>query len=174
MPSQIKSIARVRGAAVMPGGHTGVRKRHDSRARPQGKSKNCKNAGEHGSQSMHEGGHVKSAMSPQTDSFTAAARKHKVPILRRDRRECILARRARASFARLDKLKLIPQNHRPFRATARTWPAGHQTPTERSRTEIPPGRPASDEVRGAGCCGGSPWLAGELCGGSGWTAPAGD
>jgi len=53
-------------------------------------------------------------------------------------RRCIVARRPGASFTRLDKLKLklIPQNRRPFRfgvsfslpcrATVQPWPAGHQ------------------------------------------------
>jgi len=35
-------------------------------------------------------------------------------MLSRDQKECIMALRAWASLARLDKLKLIPQDHRPF------------------------------------------------------------
>src|ERR1035441_9245591 len=48
----------------MPGGHTGVRKRHDSKARQRGKWKTCENPWEHGCQSMHEGGHVAPAILP--------------------------------------------------------------------------------------------------------------
>jgi hypothetical protein len=60
-------------------------------------------------------------------SLARAARNYAARYRAATAREYIMARRARASSARLDKLKLIPQNRRPFGCgVSFNLPAGRQ------------------------------------------------